>query len=262
MYLEADGTLSPSTGKPFTHILKPAGTGGYDSLPIIEWLSMTLGREAGLAAPATALVAMPDGMPPALIVERFDIREGLGDTRLLALEDFCSVLDVPTRDKYKGTMERIARAVRPLSTAPDEDLLIILKRALFAWLIADGDMHLKNMALLKIAEPGERTFQSVRMAPLYDAVTTRVFPNLKHDRLALKLHGKDERIRRADFRAFAVVAGIKASDADVAMDDMLGRLAQGLGRIALPKALEYSPEGEKRAGEMLAICRSRIESFA
>ena len=56
-------------------------------------------------------------------------------------------------------MERVARAVRPLSTAPDEDLLIVVKRALFAWLIADGDMHLKNMALLKIAEPGDEQFR-------------------------------------------------------------------------------------------------------
>jgi serine/threonine-protein kinase HipA len=50
-------------------------------------------------------------------------------------------------------------------------------------------MHLKNMALLKIAEPGDERFHSVRMAPLYDAVTTRVFPRLKQDRMALKLNG-------------------------------------------------------------------------
>jgi serine/threonine-protein kinase HipA len=56
--------------------------------------------------------------------------------------------DLPTKDKYKGTMERIASAARPLLSASDEDLLIAPKRALFAWLIADGDMHLKNMALL------------------------------------------------------------------------------------------------------------------
>ena len=37
-------------------------------------------------------------------------------------------------------------------------------------------MHLKNLALLKIAEPGEKQFRSVRMAPLYDAVTTRGIP--------------------------------------------------------------------------------------
>src|ERR1700688_652305 len=79
MYLDPDGVLSPSTGKPFTHILKPAGTSGYDTLPLVEWTAMALGRAAGFAAPATALIAMPDGMPPALVVERFDIRESMKD---------------------------------------------------------------------------------------------------------------------------------------------------------------------------------------
>ncbi|WGJ13884.1 type II toxin-antitoxin system HipA family toxin [Methylocapsa sp. D3K7] len=262
MYLDAGGALSPSTSNPFTHILKPAGTSGYDALPMIEWLDMALGRAAGFATPATALVAMPDGMPPALIVERFDIRESLDDSRMLALEDFCSVLELPTQDKYKGTMERVARAIRPLSTAPEEDLLIVLKRALFAWLIADGDMHLKNMALLKIAEPGEQKFRSVRIAPLYDAVTTRVFPRLKHDHLALKLNGKDDRLRRADFRAFAATAGLKAGDADAAIDQMLGQMKEAIDRIALPKALDYEAEHEKMALQLFDICRSRIESFA
>lgn len=262
MYLDADGTLSPSTGKPFTHILKPAGTGGYDTLPIIEWLDMALGKAAGFATPDTALVAMPDGMPPALIVERFDIRESLNDSRMLALEDFCSVLELPTQDKYKGTMERVARAIRPLSTAPEEDLLIVLKRALFAWLIADGDMHLKNIALLKIAEPREQKFRSVRMAPLYDAVTTRVFPRLKHDHLALKLNGKDDKLRRADFRALAATAGLKAGDADAAIDQILEHTREAIDRITLPKALDYGAECEKMALQLFDICRSRIESFA
>ena len=34
----------------------------------------------------------------------------------------------------------------PLSTDPHGDLEIVLKRALFAWLMAAGDMHLKNVA--------------------------------------------------------------------------------------------------------------------
>jgi serine/threonine-protein kinase HipA len=199
---------------------------------------------------------------PALIVERFDIRESLNDSRMLALEDFCSMLELSTQDKYKGTMERVARAIRPLSTAPEEDLLIVLKRALFAWLIADGDMHLKNMALLKIAEPGEQKFRSVRIAPLYDAVTTRVFPRLKHDHLALKLNGKDDKLRRADFRAFAATAGLKAGDADAAIDQMLGQMKEAIDRITLPEALDYEAEHEKMALQLFDICRSRIESFA
>jgi serine/threonine-protein kinase HipA len=48
-------------------------------------------------------------------------------------------------------------------------------------LIGDGDMHLKNLALLKFAGPAADRFSTIRLAPLYDAVTTRVFPSLEHD---------------------------------------------------------------------------------
>ena len=184
MHLDTGGRLSPSMGTPFTHILKPAGTGGFEALPLVEWTALALGRAVGFTVPATALIAMPDGMPPALLVERFDIRDGADDRRLLAMEDLCSVLDLPPRAKYDGTIERVARALRALSTAPEEDVLTLVKRALFAWLIADGDMHLKNMAVLRTAASGETTFSSVRLAPLYDAVTTRVLPRPEYDRMA------------------------------------------------------------------------------
>jgi len=259
MYLDANGVLSPAAGKPFTHILKPAGTGGHDALPLVEWLAMALGRAAGFEVPATALVNMPDGMPPAFVVERFDIRTGPDDTRMLALEDLCSVLDLPAGAKYDATMERVARAVRPLSSAPEDDLLIIVKRALFAWLIADGDMHLKNMALLEIAEPGDRRFRRVRMAPLYDAVTTRVFPKLEHDRLALKLNGKDDNLRRADFRALATTAGLRVADADAAIDDLLRRLRRGVEGIVLPEVMYVTGDARKLATRVLDLCRARIE---
>ncbi len=155
MSLTHDGALVPAIDQPFTHILKLAGTAGFDMLPIVEWLCLELGRAAGFEAPDAALIAMPDGMPPALVVEQFDIRRGPHDQRRLAMEDFCSVLDLPTSAKYDGTIERMARALRPISTDPAADLNILFRRAVFAWLIADGDMHLKNPAVLKTANGGE-----------------------------------------------------------------------------------------------------------
>ncbi len=261
MFLDANGTLTPSTNTPFTHILKPAGTSGFEALPLVEWQSMELGRAAGFTVPATALVGMPDDMPAALLVERFDIRTGDDGKLRLALEDMSSVLDVPASEKYNGTFERIAAALRPLSTDPDADLLLLLKRAVFAWLIGDGDMHLKNMAVLKIAVPGARTFTSIRMAPLYDAVTTRVFPNLQHDHMALKLSGKDERLKRADFRRFAVTVGIRAASADQAMDELATALRQGLQALILPSPLTDVSPGAGRAAQMREIVRERLEEF-
>jgi serine/threonine-protein kinase HipA len=262
MFLDGDGALSPSITTPFTHIFKPAGTSGFEALPVIEWQSVALAAAVGFATPAMALIAMPDGMPPALLVERFDIRTSKKDTELLAMEDFCSVLDVPTSAKYDGTMERVARAIRPLSTSPDEDVLLLLKRSLFAWLIADGDMHLKNMALLKIAEPGSTRFSSVRMAPLYDAVTTRVFPRLERDRLALKMNGKDDRLRRSDFKSFASTAGLRASDADAVIDELISQLRIGLRALALPSVVPATTPISDRAERMLVLIEERLDEFS
>lgn len=262
MYLDREGTLSPAAEKPFTHILKPPGRAGFETLPVVEWLALELGRAAGFAVPPAVLVAMPDDMPPALVVERFDVRLGLEDRRLIALEDFCSVMDLPASAKYDGTIERLARVTRPLSTAPEEDLLTLFKRTLFAWLIADGDMHMKNLALLKIADPGAEQFREVRLAPLYDAVATRVFPRLEHDRLALKLAGKDDRLDRADFRTLAATAGLRAAVAEDAMETVCAALRQAVEDLRLPGIAGGAEQAAAMQNQVFQIVRVRLESIA
>jgi serine/threonine-protein kinase HipA len=261
MNLVDDGTLQPATGLPFTHILKPAGTSGFESLPLVEWIGLALARGAGLDTPNNALIVMPDGLPPALVVERFDIRTSSKDQLMLAMEDLCSVLDLSPKDKYTGTIERVARAIRPLSTAPEEDLHLLLKRTLFAWLIADGDMHLKNMAILKTAHEGEAAFRTVRLAPVYDTLTTRVFPRLEYDRMALKLNGKDERLRRSDFVAVATLAGLRAGDANETMDHLLQSLQGALEKLEFPRQCLYGSGAEATVSKVLDLCRHRVSSF-
>jgi len=251
MCLTKEGELLPADERPFTHILKPAGTGAYDVLPVVEWVCLGLGRAAGFEVPAFALVDMPDGMPPALLVERFDIRRNAEDHRQLALEDFCSILDLPTSAKYDGTIERMAKGLRQLSTDPIADIEILFRRALFAWLIADGDMHLKNVALLKIAQPGARVFGSVRFAPLYDPVTTRVFPGLQRDRMALKLNGKDDRLTRQDFVTLARTLDLPLAQANEIVSEMANRV-----RAAATDAVSPAPETNERA--MRAVDRLRV----
>jgi serine/threonine-protein kinase HipA len=100
------------------------------------------------------------------------------------------------------------------------------------------------------------------MAPLYDAVTTRVFPKLKHDRLALKLNGNDDNLRRADFQALATTAGLRAGDSEAALDGVLQRLRGTIDGIALPRDIELTGETQKMAAEVLDLCRRRIEGMA
>jgi serine/threonine-protein kinase HipA len=253
MSLTPDGALEPTIDQPFTHILKPAGTAGFEMLPIVEWLCLELARAAGFDTPDAALIEMPDGMPPALVVERFDVRRGVEDRRRLAMEDFCSILDLPTSAKYDGTIERMARALRPLSTDPAADLDTLFRRAVFAWLIADGDMHLKNLAVLKIAEAGAKSFTSVRFAPLYDAVTTRVFPGLGSDRMALKLNGKDDRLTRQDFLSLARTIGLPVGEAEEGLGELAARLAERAKALRLPSFAEKS--------EGIRIARDKVEAI-
>ena len=257
MSLLSDGALVPAIDRPFTHILKPAGTAGFETLPIVEWVCLELGRAAGFEVPAAALLEMPDGMPPALVVERFDIRRGAEDRRRLALEDFCSILDLPPTAKYDGTVERMARGLRPLSTYPAADLNILFRRALFAWLIADGDMHLKNLAMLKTADAGDKTFASVRFAPLYDAVTTRILPGLAGDRMALMLNGKDDRLRRQDFLALARTIGLAAAEAETALAELAARLSQKAATLDLSEFAAQSEAARAMRDRVIGIVAER-----
>ncbi|MDQ6482625.1 HipA domain-containing protein [Dyadobacter sp. LHD-138] len=154
------------------------------------------------------------------------------------------------------------QAVRnSISTSPTEDLLTLLKRALFAWLIADGDMHLKNIAVLKTALPGQKAFQSIRMAPIYDLVSTVVFPNLQNDTMAIKLNGKANRIKRRDFMTVAATMGLRATDAENLIEETLIKLKQALPGTALPDGIDYPDQAKKLIEEMLQICDARIEEF-
>jgi len=120
---------------------------------------------------------------------------------------------------------------------------------------------LKNMAVVKIAEPGNPAFRSVRLAPVY-TLRTRVFPRLEQDRMALEPNGKDERLKRADFLAVSAIAGLRAPDTNAAIDDVLERMRAAVAAIMLPTLPGYGPSGEAAVTRTLETGRERIAAFA
>jgi serine/threonine-protein kinase HipA len=92
-------------------------------------------------------------------------------------------------------------------------------------------------------------------------VATRVFPRLQHDRMALKLNGKDDHLRRADFRELAGTAGVRASAAGAAIDETLRRMKEAVDSIALPDLSDHGAEATAMVEKMVAIIRARLESF-
>ncbi len=254
MTLTAAGELHSATESAFTHILKPSPGAGFEALPAIEHACLSAATACGFDVPAHALVAMPGGLPPALLVERFDIRLNETDARRVAMEDLASLRGLRAEEKYEGSIEQVARALRPVSTKWTADGPILLLRALFAWLIADGDLHLKNLAVLQIAPPGSNQFSSVRLAPAYDTVTTRIFPGLEHDAMALTLNGKRNRLNRQDFGRAAATMDLPRAAASHAVDEVCAALRRHLAAFTTdnPSLIQAQAEWRNRLDD---FCR-------
>ena len=253
MNLSHDGVLRPAGDRAFTHILKPSPGAGFQELPLVEAACLAAARECGLETVSHAIVPMPGDLPSALLVERFDIRRDRNDRRRIAMEDMASVRGIAPADKYEGSIEQVARALRGVSSDADADVAALFRRAVFAWLTADGDFHLKNMAVLRVAPDGADSFTSVRFAPTYDAVTTPVFPGLESDRLALSLAGKRNRLSFEDFVRAGATLGIDAEAARDIVGSLCGRLSSHL---------EGLEPASGRVGRAVEVWRGRIETAA
>ena len=79
--------------------------------------------------------------------------------------------------------------------------------------------------------------------------------------MALKLNGKDERLRRADFVAVATLAGLRAGDANEAMDQLLHGLRAALDSLSVPAQCLSEKNAAATVAKVLDLCRGRIESF-
>lgn len=171
--------MMPAVKTTFSHILKVPREGYYASLPAVEWMGMELARRAGLETAKCALVKMPDGMAPALAVERFDIPGIDDDLRMLTrISDFCNITGLPPeKNKYGTDISTCFAALEAQSTNPEEDRIALFKRLVLSSYIRDGDMHLKNISVLKTFDT-ETEQTHVRFAPVYDSMTTVVYPDL------------------------------------------------------------------------------------
>ena len=89
------------------------------------------------------------------------------------------------------------------------------------------------MAVLQVAPHGVENLTSVRLAPTYDTVTTRVFPGLEDDHLAFSLAGKRNWLSSNDFVRAGVTMGLSAESARNIVVSLCGRLSTHLNDLDL-----------------------------
>jgi len=160
------------------HIVK----GSSKNLPFValnEYLAMQV---AAKVIPAARTEISRDGQ--ALVVYRFDVDED--GQPAYGLEDFCALLGMRPSAKYETTWERIAKAVRDHVPGPRqrETFQQLGATLLLTYALRNADCHSKNVALLYTSR------NDVRLAPVYDMVTTCVYADYKDSPPGVSLMGK------------------------------------------------------------------------
>lgn len=167
-----------------THILKPE-TGRFPELPQNENLCMNMAAGLGMPVPPHGLFFMADGTP-CYIIKRFDRTD---DGLKLQKETMFQILE--SRDKYSGSVEKVGSAICAHVANVGLDIIDFFERVLFCFLTGNGDMHLKNWALMT----GQK---KISLAPCYDLVCSRIYiPD--EDETALTINGKRNNLKRSDF---------------------------------------------------------------
>ncbi len=171
------------------YILKPPSA-QYPQLPEIENLTMLMADAARINTVPHCLIRMQSGNL-AYLTRRIDRTEH----GKVHMEDMCQITEKLTEEKYNGSYEQIAKAIRRYSVNPGLDVINFFEMVLFCFLTGNADMHLKNFSLIDTPEKG-----GISLVPAYDMVATAlVTPNDKED-LALTLNGKKKRISLNDFK--------------------------------------------------------------
>ncbi|WP_133140913.1 type II toxin-antitoxin system HipA family toxin [Legionella genomosp. 1] len=170
---------------------------------------LQLAKKCGFTVPKAKIVIDKDSNY-GLLIERFDRI----NQRKLHQEDACQFLNRYPADKYRISINQIADALLHITNAPQLEILNLLCQYAFSYLICNGDLHAKNISLQTL-ENG-----IITLTPLYDLICTAIYSDF---RMALKIDGRDDNIKRKTFITFAERYNISKKAINSAIDTLLER---------------------------------------
>jgi serine/threonine-protein kinase HipA len=177
------------------YILKPPYT-EYPQMPENEHLTMRIAEVFGLNVVPSSLIRMSSG-ELAYITKRID-RTAAG-TKIHMLDMF-QILEA--FDKYKGSMERIGKALTLYSDNMLLDVIDFFELTVFCFLTGNNDMHLKNFSMIDSEENGWH------LAPAYDLLNVAIIIPEDKEELALTLGARKSKLDRSRFKAFGQGLGL------------------------------------------------------
>ncbi len=176
------------------YIFKPASE-NYPEMPANEHLTMRIAESFGINVVPSSLIRLQSG-ELSYITKRID-RTEKGDK--MHMQDMFQIAEA--FDKYKGSMEKIGKALSEYSANPLLDKLFLFELTLFCFLTGNNDMHLKNFSM--ILSNGKWI-----LAPAYDLLNVSIVLPEDTEELALILGGKKKKLNRKSFNNFGEDLGL------------------------------------------------------
>ena len=217
----------PVDGSPSTHILKPA-IEGFPDVVANEAFCMRLAFHLGLSVASVQTTSIGDR--EVIVIDRFDRQVGAdGSVVRVHQEDFCQALGVPPNKKYEAhggpSLSQVAEILKGF--AASEDLAALLRAVTLNVAVGNCDAHGKNFSLLHLASG------ALRLAPLYDVLSTRIYDGLS-DHLAMSIDTIQvaDRVTGERIVNEATSWGMSQREATEVVDDLLDRLPEAITAAA------------------------------
>ena len=176
------------------YIFKPPSD-KFSEMPENEHVTMRMAESFGIRVVPSSLIRLLSG-ELSYITKRVDRNETGAKIHMIDMFQITEAFD-----KYKGSMEKVGKALGSYSSNTLLDKTFYLDLAIFSFLTGNNDMHLKNFSMI------ENTSGWV-LSPAYDLLNVAiVFPE-DTEELALTLVGKKKKLKREHFEKLGEGLGL------------------------------------------------------
>lgn len=208
---------------------------------------LRMARASGLVVARAELAHDRDGAS-GLLVERFDRAQVAGSLRKVHQEDACQFLDRYPADKYVLSYADIARGIGELSSAPIVETVKYIRLVAFSYLVANGDLHAKNVSLRTNPDDGR-----VELTPAYDVLSSLPYGDRT---MALSFDGRDDNLKRAPVVAFGERFGVRRAATEAMLDELCDVAPEWIGRL---DEIGLEP---RRTADLMRVMKKRRTDLA
>lgn len=189
------------------YIFKPPSD-RFPEMPENEHVTMRIAESFGIRVVPSSLIRLSSG-ELSYITKRVDRNETGEKIHMIDMFQITEAFD-----KYKGSMEKVGKALNSYSSNTLLDQTFYFDLILFSFLTGNNDMHLKNFSMIESPS-------GWALSPAYDLLNVAiVFPE-DTEELALTLVGKKKKLKREHFEQFGEGLGMTPKQIKGAFNRMI-----------------------------------------